>query len=480
MGLEYRMYIKGGFCDAQDQRTIGVLNPATEEVIREVPYGGRADAARAVAAAATALPGWRGKTAAERSRPVLRVAELMRERLEPMARTLTQEVGKTLSESRGELLAAAAQFEWYAEEVKRRWGEWVPGPAAEKRLFTMRMPVGVAGAIAPWNFPALLLSRKVAPALACGCTVVARPASQTPLVSMEIWNCLHEAGFPAGTANLVTGPPGEIADEFMLNPAVRKISFTGSVAVGKELMAKASGQLKKLSLELGGHSPFIVCDDVPVEEAAAKAVTAKFRNMGQVCISPSRFYVPERMEKEFARLAAQKAGALRIGDGLLADTDAGPLHDRLRVAAMEALAQDIIAKGGKVLCGGKRPAGEKYQRGFWFEPTVATGITRDMLIMQEEPFGPILPIIAYRDLEQAVQEANDTPFGLAAYVLTHDLSRAFKLGEALEAGIIGINDIAPAAAQVPFGGMKESGLGREGGREGIDAYTELKYLSLVI
>jgi len=297
---------------------------------------------------------------------------------------------------------------------------------------------------------------------------------------MEMWNLIHQAGLPKGVANLVTGPPREIADEFLENPEVRKISFTGSVAVGKQLMAGAAAQLKRLSLELGGHSPFIVCDDVPVEEAAAKAVLAKFRNMGQVCISPSRFYVPESMRKEFEKQCAKKAAALRIGNGLDPDIDVGPLHDKHRLAATEALVQDMLDKGASILCGGRRPEGEKYERGYWFEPTVATGVTKDMVIMQEEPFAPILPVIGYDDLDQAVRQANDSPFGLAAYVITNDLGRAFKLGEALEAGIIGINDPSPAAAQAPFGGMKESGMGREGGHQGIDAYTETKYISMVL
>jgi succinate-semialdehyde dehydrogenase/glutarate-semialdehyde dehydrogenase len=474
------MYVEGGFCDAAGGGAIGIVNPATEQVIREVPYGGRADASRAVRAAAAALPDWREKSSYDRARTVHEVSVLIRERADDMARTLTMEVGKPLSESRGEVMAAAAVFEWYAEEVKRRWGEWIPSHLPEKRLISIRMPVGVVGAIAPWNFPVLLMARKVAPALACGCAVVGRPASQTPLATMEMWNLIQQAGFPEGVANLVTGPPNRIADEFLENPEVRKISFTGSVAVGKQLMAKSAAQLKRLSLELGGHSPFIVCDDVPVEEAARTAVLAKFRNMGQVCISPSRFYAPESMREEFEKLCAEKAAALTIGNGLDPDVDVGPLHDKLRVAATEALVQDIIDKGGEILCGGRRPEGDRYERGFWFEPTVAAGVTREMVIMQEEPFAPILPVIGYHDLDQAVREANDSPFGLAAYVLTNDLGRALKLGEALEAGIIGINDPSPAAAQAPFGGMKESGMGREGGREGIDAYTETKYISMVL
>jgi succinate-semialdehyde dehydrogenase/glutarate-semialdehyde dehydrogenase len=478
--VEYGLFIDGGFGEAEAGGRLGIVNPATEEIVREVPYGSRPDAARAFAAAAAAFNAWRDRTAYERARPLVAAAELIRGRVEAIARTLTMEVGKPLLESRGETLAAAAQFEWYAEEAKRRLGEWVPTHAREKRLLTLRQPVGVVAAIAPWNFPLLLLARKAAPALAAGCTVVARPASSTPLATMEIWNCLAEAGFPKGVTNLVTGPPGDFADEAIENPAVKKISFTGSVPVGKELWRRAAATMKRLSLELGGHSPFIVCDDMPAEEAAQKAVAGKFRNMGQVCISPSRFYVPEKMKAEFEAAAVRFASALRLGNGLDPASEAGPVHDRLRVASCEALVEDVVKKGGRVLAGGRRPEGPAFRRGFWFEPTVVTEVNREMVLMREEPFAPILPIIGYRDLEEAVREANDTPFGLAAYVLTRDLGRAFRLGEALEAGIVGINDIAPAAASVPFGGMKESGLGREGGHEGIDAYTEIKYLSIVI
>ncbi len=478
--FEYRMYINGAFTDAPDGRAIEVIDPATGEAIREVAYGNADSARRAVDAAHAAFPGWSATNVYKRCELVARVAALMRENLESLAETLTREVGKPLGESRGELMGALSQFEWYAEEVKRRWGEWVPSSADNKRLITMRMPVGVAAAIAPWNFPALLLARKVAPALACGCTVVGRPASQTPLCTMEIWNLIHEAGFPDGVVNLVTGPPGEQSDVFVEDERVRKLSFTGSVPVGKELMKRCSERMKRLSLELGGHSPFIVCDDVSMAEAAERAVFGKFRNMGQVCISPSRFFVPESMYEEFCSEAARRTEALKIGNGLDPDTDVGPLHDALRVASTEALVEDIRAKGGKILCGGEKPTGPAYEKGFWFQPTVAAELNDEMIILNEEPFAPILPIIPYKDLDEAVAMANDTRFGLAAYLLTNDLGRAIRIGEALEAGIVGVNDPSPAAVQAPFGGMKESGMGREGGREGVDAYTEMKYLSIVI
>jgi len=480
MDRKYRMYISGEFVEAGSSSTLGIVNPADERVIREVPYGGREDASRAVAAAAEALPAWRKLSVYDRAARLLRVAELIRSRADELARALTLEVGKPLSESRGEALAAAAQFEWFAEEVKRRWGEWVPASVSGKRLLTTRSPVGVVAAIAPWNFPVLLMARKLAPALACGCAVVGKPASQTPLATMEMMACLDEAGFPAGVVNLVTGPPGEVAAEFIDNPAVRKISFTGSVPVGKELMAKAASSLKRVSLELGGHSPFIVCDDAGVDEAADKAVLGKFRNMGQVCISPSRFFVPESMKEAFGAAAARRAKALVIGNGLDPGVNVGPLHDKVGLASTEALVEDVVKKGGRVLAGGRRPEGKQYERGFWYEPTVVTDVSSDMVLMKEEPFAPILPVIGYEDLDQAIEMANDTEFGLAGYVVTHDLGRAFRVAEAIEAGVIGVNDPAPATAQAPFGGMKESGMGREGGREGIDAYTEIKFISIVL
>ncbi len=480
MSMEYKLYVNGEFIEGKEGQSMGVINPATEETIREVPYGSRYEAVQAVEAARSAYPDWRDNTPYQRAPLLLRIAGLMRSRADEMSRTLTMEVGKPLAESRGEIMGAAAQFEWYAEEVKRRWGEWIPSHMTDKRMMSTRSPLGVVGAIAPWNFPVLLMARKIAPALACGNAVVGRSATQTPLATMEMWNCIHEAGLPPGVANLITGPPADAADEFIGNPAVRKISFTGSVPVGKELLKRSADSLKRISLELGGHSPFIVCDDASPEDAARLAVFGKYRNMGQVCISPSRFFVPSRMKDEFLARAAEFASALRIGNGLEPDVDVGPLHDRLRLAETEALLQDVADKGGKIVCGGKRPQGEKYKKGFWIEPAVVTEVNGDMIIMKEEPFAPIMPVMGYDDLDQAVEVANGTEFGLAAYVVTKRLDYAIKLSERLEAGIVGVNDPAPAAVQGPFGGVKASGMGREGGREGVDAYTELKFISMVI
>ncbi len=480
MPKNYRMYIDGKWVEAKKGGALGINNPATGKVFARMAYGSRADARTAIAAAGRAFDGWRRTNVYERSAWLKRVADLIRGRKKEISRALTMEVGKTLAESEGEVMTGAATFEWNAEEVKRYFGEWIPHNVDNKRLLTFRAPVGVCATISPWNFPFVLQARKIAPALAAGCTVVAKPASQTPLTGVKLFECLEDAGIPKGVANLVTGPPGELSREFMENPVVRKVSFTGSVEVGKQLMEMASGQLKRLSLELGGHSPFIICADFPVEDAALKAVLAKFRNMGQVCISPSRFYVPQKMFKKFTEEVVKRVKKLQIGNGLDPKTDVGPMFEPLGVAGTEALVEDIKKKGGKILCGGKKPRGARFKGGCFFEPTVAVGITKEMALMQDEPFAPILPIIPYRRIDDAIRMANDTRYGLASYVLTNDMRMVMRMADELEAGVISINDPAPAAPQAPFGGVKESGTGREGWRQGIDAYTEVKYLSIMI
>lgn len=480
MGVEYRLYIDGKFRDAVKGNTIGVRDPALGDEFATVAYGSREDARIAIEAAARAYPAWRDAGVYERAGYLRKIADLMKERADSIAEALTREVGKPLAESKGEVLASAGNFDWAAEEAKRYYGEWIPSNITDKRMLSFRSPVGVCAGIAPWNFPVLLQCRKLAPALAVGCTMVARAASQTPRSAMELFGCIHDAGLPAGVAGLVTGPPQEQAQEFIDSPIVRKISFTGSSAVGKELMAKAAKNLKKLSLELGGHAPFIVCPDADVKKAANLAVQGKFRNMGQVCISPSRFFVPRKMADEFTAEAARIASSLKIGNGLDPDTQVGPLIDELRVAATEALVEDIKARGGSIVCGGKRPQGKEYQKGSFFEPTVAAEMSDDMVILKEEPFAPILPVLPYDSLDEAVQKANDVPYGLAAYIVTSDVGNMFRVAEKLEAGVIGVNDFAPSVPQGPFGGMKESGVGREGWRQGLDAYTEVKFMSIVI
>jgi succinate-semialdehyde dehydrogenase / glutarate-semialdehyde dehydrogenase len=478
MAATYKMFIDGEWTDAKSGKTLGVINPANEEIIAEVPYGGREDTARAIAAAARVFPEWAAKTPYERAAVLKRTAELMRERLEALARTLTMEEGKVLLEARGEITGSAAYFEWFAEEAKRAYGQLIPQTLPNKRHMILKHPVGVVASIAPWNFPVLLQARKIAPALAAGCPVVARPASQTPLATMELFQCLADAGCPPGVANLVTGAPQELTDEFMENRAVRKISFTGSTEVGKELMRRAADQVKRISLELGGHAPVIVFPDVDVEAAAKVTTVGKFRNMGQVCISPTRIYVHDRIRKEFTDAAVEFSRGLRVGDGLDPNVDVGPLFEERNVKQTMAFIQDATSHGAKVLAGGRKPEGDQYRRGYYFEPTVLTDINPQMRLTCEETFGPIMPLMQFDTVEQALQAANNTNYGLAAYVLTNDLKTAICMAEGLEYGIIGINDTVPATAQAPFGGMKESGVGREGSHEGLEAYLETKYVSI--
>jgi succinate-semialdehyde dehydrogenase/glutarate-semialdehyde dehydrogenase len=471
-----KMYIDGQWCESKDGRTIGVTNPATEQVITEMAFGSRADTKRALAAAAKALPGWMKQTAYERAKVLKKTAELMRERADAIARTLTMEQGKPLAEAKAEILHSADTFEWFAEEGKRAYGQVIPNSQPGKRHLTIKHAVGVVGAISPWNFPITLQSRKLAPALAAGCTIVCKPASQTPLSLVMVFECLIEAGLPAGVANLVMGPAQDIADEFLENPLCRKISFTGSTEVGKQLMRGAAEGLKRLSLELGGHAPFIVFPDADPEVGAKIAVTGKFRNNGQVCIAPSRFYVHKDVQKKFTDATVEYAKALKLGNGLDAGVEIGPMFEKRAMEQTLKLVDDAKQHGAKLLTGGKRS--DKFEKGYFFEPTVLANISGEMKLMTEEPFAPVMPILDFSKLDDVIAAANNTRYGLAAYVFTNDLTVAFKMAEGIEAGIIGINDPVPATPQCPFGGMKESGLGRELGHEGLEAYLETKYVSM--
>ncbi len=471
-----KMYIDGQWCAAQDGRTIGVINPATEEVIVEMAFGNRTDTKRALAAAAKAFPGWMKQTAYERAKILKKTADLMRERADAIARTLTMEQGKPLAEAKAEILHSADTFEWFAEEGKRAYGQVIPNSQPGKRHLTIKHPVGVVGAISPWNFPITLQSRKIAPSLAAGCTIVCKPASQTPLSLVQVFECLIEAGLPAGVANLVMGPAQDIADEFLENPVCRKISFTGSTEVGKQLMRGAAEGLKRLSLELGGHAPFIVFPDADPEIGAKIAVTGKFRNNGQVCIAPSRFYVHKDVQKKFTDAAVEFAKALRLGNGLDAGVEIGPMFEKRAMDQTLKLVDDAKHRGANLLTGGKRA--DKFEKGYFFEPTVLNNISGEMKLMTEEPFAPVMPILDFSKLDDVIAAANNTRYGLAAYVFTNDLTIAWKMAEGIEAGIIGINDPVPATPQCPFGGMKESGLGRELGHEGLESYLETKYVSM--
>jgi len=469
------MYIDGKWCAASDGRTLGVINPATEEVITEVAYGNRADARRALEAAHKALPGWMKLTAWDRAKVLRKTADLMRERADAIARTLTMEQGKPVAEAKAEILHSADTFEWFGEEGKRMYGQVIPNSAPGKRHMTLKHPVGVVAAISPWNFPVTLQARKIAPALAAGCTIVSRPASQTPLCLILVFECLVDAGLPPGVANLVIGPGQEMADEFLENPFCRKLSFTGSTEVGKLLMRGCAEQMKRVSLELGGHAPFIVFPDADPELGAKVAVTGKFRNNGQVCIAPSRFYVHKDVEKKFTEAAVEFARGLKMGNGLDAGVEVGPMFEKKALQSTQDLVEDARGKGAKVLTGGKRS--ERFDRGYFFEPTVLANLSDKARIMVEEPFAPVMPLLNFSKLDEVIAAANNTRYGLAAYVFTNDLSVAWKMAEGIEAGIIGINDPVPATPQCPFGGMKESGLGRELGHEGLEAYLETKYIS---
>jgi succinate-semialdehyde dehydrogenase/glutarate-semialdehyde dehydrogenase len=470
-----KMYIDGQWVADEKGRTLGVINPATEEVVSDVAYGDRQTAKRAVEAAGRAMPDWMKLTPYDRAKILKKTAELMRERCDHIARTLTMEQGKPVAEAKAEILHSADTFEWFAEEGKRCYGQVIANSQPGKRHVTLKHPVGVVAAISPWNFPITLQARKIAPALAAGCTIVSRPASQTPLCLIEVFECLVDAGLPKGVANLVIGPAQEMADEFLENPTVRKISFTGSTEVGKQLMRGAADQIKRLSLELGGHAPFIVFPDADPEIGAKIAVTGKFRNNGQVCIAPSRFYVHKDVEKKFTEATVEFARQLKMGNGLDAGVEVGPMFEKKALQSTQTLIDDAKKNGAKILTGGKKS--DRFDKGYFFEPTVLSNLSMNAKIMVEEPFAPVMPLLDFSKIDDVIKAANNTRYGLAAYVFTNDLTVAWRMAEGLEAGIIGINDPVPATPQCPFGGMKESGMGRELGHEGIESYLETKYVS---
>jgi succinate-semialdehyde dehydrogenase/glutarate-semialdehyde dehydrogenase len=470
------MFIDGAWCDADNGRTLAVINPADESILAEVAYGSRVEAERAIQAAARALPAWRARSVYERAPILKKTAELLRDRADRIARVLTQEQGKPLREAKTEVLHAADTFEWFAEEGKRAYGRIIPPTNTAKRYYAIKHPVGVVGTITPWNFPAALPSRKIAPALAAGCTVVSRPAEQTPFTLVLMFECLADAGIPPGVANLVIGPARAIADAFFEHPAVRKISFTGSTEVGKELIGRSASQVKRLSLELGGHAPLIVFPDADVSQVAQAAVVGKFRNNGQVCIAPSRFYVHQKIAADFIDATVELARNLKLGNGLEPGVQVGPMFEARALDKTVRLIEDARGKGARILTGGGRS--ERFEKGYFFEPTVIKEVKGEMKLMTEEPFAPVMPLLDFDKLDDVIAAANNTPYGLAAFVFTNDLTIATRMAEGIEAGIIGINDPVPATPQCPFGGMKESGMGRELGIEGLDAYLETKYVSI--
>lgn len=477
--MHYQMLIDGAWVDARNGGRWTVVNPATEEPIGDVPFGSADDANAAIEAAYHAQPGWAAMTAYERGAILRRAAEMIRARVDDeLAPIMTRECGKVLSEAKGEWGACADLFDWFAEEGKRAYGRTIPARRGNKRLMSIPTPIGVVATITAWNFPAYLPARKWSGALAAGNTVVARPSELTPMSAMALVNVLVEAGLPPGVLNLVNGEPESIGQAFLQSPYVDKISFTGSQRVGQVLMRGAADGIKRLSLELGGSAPVLVFDDVDVEAAAKQAVMAKFRNNGQVCISPTRFYAQQNIYEDFMDAAKAEIEKLVVGDGMTTGVTTGPLVTAAGRAKVETFVHDAVQKGARVVTGGQRPP--ELAQGYFFQPTLLTGVTGVMKVSCEEIFGPVMPVSPFSTLEEGLQLANDTPFGLAGYAFTRDLNTAIKVYEGLRFGIVGVNDLVPATAEGPFGGMKQSGWGREGSEEGLFEYMDTKFVSIAM
>ncbi|KQL53900.1 succinate-semialdehyde dehydrogenase [Heyndrickxia shackletonii] len=468
-----KMYINGEWLTSAD--TIEVFNPATKEKIGVVPNGGQREAELAVSAAFSALPSWSKRTAAERSKYLMKWSQLIDENLNTLAEIMTNEQGKPLHEAKGEITYANDYIVWYAEEAKRIYGETIPASHPNKRIFVQKQPIGVVAAITPWNFPAAMITRKIAPAIAAGCTTVLKPSEETPFTALKLVELAEQAGIPKGVINIITGDAPTIANVWQSDRRVRKLTFTGSTEVGKILMRGAAETVKKVSLELGGHAPFIVTANADIEKAVDGAIASKFRNAGQTCVCTNRIYVDKSIVKEFTQKFTEKVSCLKVGNGLDEGVVIGPLINQEAMDKVNNHIEDAIQKGGTVYVGGN-PL--KELDGYFFEPTVITDATDDMFCMYEETFGPLAPITTFDTIEEVVERANNTPYGLAAYVFTENIKEAIQIAESLEYGIIGLNDGTPSAAQAPFGGFKESGLGREGSHFGIEDYLEIKYISL--
>lgn len=474
--LRQQCYINGTWCDADSGDTLDVTDPGTGTVLGTVPRMGEAETRRAIDAAHAALPGWRAKTAAERARLMRRLFDLMMEHQDDLGELLSREQGKPLAEGTGEIAYGAGFIEWFAEEGKRAYGDVIPAHAADRRIVCIRQGVGVVGAITPWNFPNAMIARKLGPALAAGCTIVIKPASATPFSALAIAALCEEAGIPAGVVNVVTGSAGAIGGELTGNPKVAKITFTGSTEIGRTLLAQAAETVKKCSMELGGNAPFLVFDDADVDAAVDGAMVSKFRNAGQTCVCTNRFYVQDGVYDAFVGKLAERVKALKVGYALDDGSEIGPLIDDAAIAKVEDHLEDAKAGGAKVLAGGVRsPLGRTY-----FTPTVIADVKPDMKLAREETFGPLAGVIRFTKEADAIRMANDTEFGLASYFYATDISRVWRVAEALEAGMVGINTGLISTEVAPFGGVKQSGLGREGSRYGLDDYMEIKYLCMGI
>ncbi|WP_345792499.1 NADP-dependent succinate-semialdehyde dehydrogenase [Thauera sp. JM12B12] len=473
--LRTEAYIDGQWIQADAGMRFAVSNPADGAVIASVPDLGAAETRRAIAAAEAALPAWRARTAKERAAVLRRWFELIMAHQEDLAVLMTAEQGKPLAEARGEVAYGASFIEWFAEEGKRVYGDVIPGHAADKRIVVVKQAIGVVAAITPWNFPIAMITRKAGPALAAGCTIVIKPAEDTPLCALALAELAERAGVPRGVLNVVTSNrAAEVGGELTANPAVRKLSFTGSTEVGKLLMAQCAGTVKKVALELGGNAPFIVFDDADLDAAVAGAMASKYRNAGQTCVCANRLLVQDGVHDAFAAKLSEAVAKLKVGPGLSGEVQQGPLINQDAVAKVEELLGDAVEKGAKIVCGGKRHA----LGGNFFEPTILTGVTPAMRVAREEIFGPVAPLFRFHTEEEAIRMANDTEFGLAAYFYARDIARVWRVAEGLEYGIVGINEGIISTEVAPFGGVKESGIGREGSKYGIDDFVEIKYLCM--
>ena len=467
-------YIDGQWADADSGATFDVFNPADGSLLGTVPKMGAHETARAITAAQTAMPAWAGKTAKERANILRRWYEQIMENQVDLATIMTAEMGKPLAEAMAEIVYGASFVEWFAEEAKRVYGDTIPAPASDRRIVVIKQPIGVVASITPWNFPTAMITRKCAPALAAGCPVVIKPAEDTPYSALALAELAERAGIPAGIINIVSGVPADIGGEMTSNPIVRKLSFTGSTPVGKLLMKQCADTVKKVSMELGGNAPFIVFDDADLDAAVAGAMASKYRNTGQTCVCANRILVQDGVYDAFAKKLAVAVAKLTVGPGLTSEATQGPLINEKALEKVEMLVADALEKGAKILCGGKRSAlGSTF-----YEPTILTDINTGMRLAHEEIFGPVAPLYRFETEDEAIAMANDTPFGLAAYFYSRDIGRVWRVSEALEYGIIGANEGIISTEVAPFGGVKESGIGREGSKYGIDEFVEVKYMCL--
>ena len=476
MYSKFGQFIDGKWQPSQNNETYDVLNPATEEVIGKASKAGEEDVNKALKSAEKGLEVWRNTPPWQRSKIIRKIADLMRERTDVLAKWLTLEVGKPLSEAKGEVGGAADIFEWNSEETKRIYGQIVESRFEHTRMYVKYEPVGVVAGLIPWNFPIVLSSRKISTALAAGCSVICKPDVITPGSVMELMNIINDAGVPPGVVNLLSGDPAQISSQLISSDIVKKVSITGSTRVGKLILKQAAEKVQRVTMELSGHSPFIVFDDVDINKVTDMAITAKFRNNGQVCISPARFYIHEKKKDEFAKTLVEKVSKLKIGNGMDDDTILGPLTTEKRLNEIEALVEKTKKEGATVLCGGKRPSG--FNKGYFYEPTIIDGIKDNFTVMTEEPFGPITAITTFKDFDEVIKRANNHDCGLAGYICTNSMEKAFKASEQLETGVVAVNTPVVATAETPFGGIKQTGYGREGGSVGIKDYLNIKYTHL--